>query len=68
MWLDTEMFNNLRLWEAVFSFNVTVRTTCTKECFFYFADLRRRSAHEDGELLRVHVSDAGCATAQPFPE
>jgi hypothetical protein len=42
--------------------------TCTKEYFFYFSDLGRQTAHEDGELLRVHVSDAGCATAQPFSE
>ena len=68
MWLDTEMFNDLHLWEVVFSFNIAGRTTCIKECLFYFADLRRRTALEDGELLRVHVSDAGCATAQPFPE
>jgi hypothetical protein len=68
MWLDAEMFNDVHLWEAVFSFNIAVRTTCTKECFFYFADLGRQTAQEDGELLRVHVSDAGCATAQPFSE
>jgi hypothetical protein len=68
MLLDTKMFNDFHLWEDVYSFNIEVRTTCIKECFFYFADLRRRTAHEDGELLRVHVSGAGCAAAQPFPE